>query len=92
MFRVLSDIHLDSGSVRIIPITRNTTKQDSFGIYVRVQIGSDSFLSDRIRFRFSGSVYLSNPNCHILGRVPRIGKDVRLFGKSDMSEDIIFSN
>ena len=34
MFRVLSDIHLDSGSVRIIPITRNTTKQDLFGIYV----------------------------------------------------------
>ena len=34
MFRVLSDIHLDSGSVRIIPITRNTTKQDPFGIYV----------------------------------------------------------
>ncbi|CAG7861709.1 unnamed protein product, partial [Brassica rapa] len=24
----------DSGSVRIIPITRNTTKQDPFGIYV----------------------------------------------------------
>ena len=34
MFRVLSDIHLDLGSVRIIPITRNTTKQDPFGIYV----------------------------------------------------------
>ena len=34
MFRVLSDIHLDLGSVRIISITRNTTKQDSFGIYV----------------------------------------------------------
>ena len=34
MFRILSDIHLDSGSVRIIPITRNTTKQDPFGIYV----------------------------------------------------------
>ena len=34
MFRVLSDIHLDSGSVRIISITRNTTKQDPFGIYI----------------------------------------------------------
>ncbi|KAG5400268.1 hypothetical protein IGI04_014875 [Brassica rapa subsp. trilocularis] len=34
MFRVLSDIHLDLGSVRMIPITRNTTKQDPFGIYV----------------------------------------------------------
>ena len=33
MFRILSDIHLDSGSVRIIPITQNTTKQDPFGIY-----------------------------------------------------------
>lgn len=43
MFRVLSDIHLDSGSVRIIPITRNTTKQDPFGIYV-------GFRSVRIRF------------------------------------------
>ena len=34
MFRVLSDIHLGPGSVRIIPITQNTTKQDPFGIYV----------------------------------------------------------
>ena len=34
MFRILSDIHLDSDSVRIIPITRNTTEQDPFGIYV----------------------------------------------------------
>ena len=34
MFRVLSDIYLDSGSVQIILITRNTTKQDPFGIYV----------------------------------------------------------
>ena len=34
MFRVLSDIHLDSDSVQIIPITQNTTKQDPFGIYV----------------------------------------------------------
>ena len=33
MFRVLPDIHLGLGSVRIIPITRNTIKQDSFGIY-----------------------------------------------------------
>ncbi|KAG5396846.1 hypothetical protein IGI04_018660 [Brassica rapa subsp. trilocularis] len=45
MFRVLSDIHLDSGSVRIIPITQNTTKQDPFGIYIGfgfIFIGSDS--------------------------------------------------
>ncbi|KAL0733355.1 hypothetical protein Bca4012_009565 [Brassica carinata] len=51
MFRVLSYIHLNSGSVRIIPITQNTTKQDLFGIYVgfgsvrihfyRIGIGSD---------------------------------------------------
>ncbi|KAL0838335.1 hypothetical protein Bca101_090225 [Brassica carinata] len=32
-FRVLSDIHLGSDSVRIISITRNTIKQDPFGIY-----------------------------------------------------------
>ena len=43
MFRVLSDIHLDSGSIRIISITRNTTKQDLFGIYV-------GFRSVRIHF------------------------------------------
>ena len=48
MFRVLSDIHLDSGSVRIIPITRNTTKQDH-SVFTS---GSDSFFSDRIRFGF----------------------------------------
>ena len=32
MFRVLSDIYLGPGSVRIIPITQNTTKQNPFGI------------------------------------------------------------
>ena len=48
MFRVLSDIHLDSGSVRIIPITRNTTKQDPFGIYVG--FGSVRIHFYRIRF------------------------------------------
>ncbi|CAG7864039.1 unnamed protein product, partial [Brassica rapa] len=35
MFRFLSYIHLITGSVRIIPITQNTIKQDPFGIYVR---------------------------------------------------------
>ena len=34
MFRVLSDIHLGSDSVRIVPITRNIIKQDPFSIYV----------------------------------------------------------
>ena len=48
MFRVLSDIHLDSGLVRIIPITRNTKKQDPFGIYV-------GFESVRIHFYRIGS-------------------------------------
>ncbi|CAF2060593.1 unnamed protein product [Brassica oleracea] len=51
MFRVLSDIHLGPGSVRIIPITQNTKKQDPFVIYVgfgsvrihfyRIGFGSD---------------------------------------------------
>ena len=60
MFRVLSDIHLDSGSVRIIPITRNTTKQHLFGIYVG--FGSVRIYFYWIRFGFSGSVYLSSPS------------------------------
>ena len=34
MFWVLWDIHLGSRSVQIIPIIRNTIKQDPFGIYV----------------------------------------------------------
>ena len=34
MFRILSDIQLGSDSVRIIPITRNTIKKYSFGIYI----------------------------------------------------------
>ena len=56
MFRVLSDIHLDSGSVQIVPITRNTTKQDPFGIYVgigsvRIHFYRIGFGSDyRVRF------------------------------------------
>ncbi|WZZ86901.1 hypothetical protein YC2023_115480 [Brassica napus] len=47
MFRVLSDIHLGSGSVWIIPITQNTKKQDPFSIYV-------GFRSVRIRFYLIG--------------------------------------
>uniref|UniRef100_A0A0D3CZP5 non-specific serine/threonine protein kinase n=1 Tax=Brassica oleracea var. oleracea TaxID=109376 RepID=A0A0D3CZP5_BRAOL len=34
----------------------------------RVRIGSDSFLSDRVRFGFSGSVYLPSPIQKELGR------------------------
>ena len=62
MFRVLSNIHLGSGSVRIIPITRNTIKQDPFGIYV----GFGFILSDQFRFEFTGSVYLPNPSFKLL--------------------------
>ena len=56
MFRVLSDIHLGSGSVRIISITRNTIKQDPFGIYagfgsVRIHFYRIGFGS-RFRVRF----------------------------------------
>jgi len=40
MFRVLSDIHLGSGSVRIILITQNTIKQDLIGIYAEFGSGS----------------------------------------------------
>ncbi|KAG5388564.1 hypothetical protein IGI04_030105 [Brassica rapa subsp. trilocularis] len=47
MFRVLSDIHLGPGSVRIIPITQCTKKQDPFGIYV-------GFGSVRIHFHRIG--------------------------------------
>ena len=61
MFRVLSDIHLGLGSVWIIFITRNTIKQDPFGIYVGFGSFRDLFLSYWIRFEFSGSVYLPNP-------------------------------
>ena len=56
MFRVLSDIHLGPGSVRIIPITQNTKKQDPFGIYVgfgsvRIHFYRIGFGSDfRVRF------------------------------------------
>ena len=56
MFRVLSGIHLGSGSVRIILITRNTIKQDPFGIYarfgsVRIHFYRIGFgLSFRVRF------------------------------------------
>ena len=56
MFRVLSDIHLGSGSVRIISITRNTIKQDPFGIYagfgsVRIHFYRIGFGSGfRVRF------------------------------------------
>ena len=57
IFWVLSSIHLGSGSVWIISITRNTIKQDPFGIY----IGFIFILSDQIRFEFSGLVYLPNP-------------------------------
>ena len=62
MFRVLSDIHLDSGSVRIIPITRNTTKQDPFGIYVG--FGSVRIHFYRIRF---GSGFRVRFICPALG-------------------------
>ena len=48
MFRVLSGIHLGSGSVQIIPIIRNTIKQDLFGIYGG--FGSVRIYFYRIRF------------------------------------------
>ncbi|WZZ19355.1 hypothetical protein YC2023_112444 [Brassica napus] len=56
MFRVLSDIHLGPGSVRIISITQYTEKYDPFGIYigfgsVRIHFYRIGFGSDfRIRF------------------------------------------
>ena len=60
MFRVLSDIHLDSGSVRIISITRNTTKHDPFGVYVG--FGSVRIYFYRNSVLLSGSVYLPSPS------------------------------
>ena len=48
MFRVLSNIHLSSGSVQMILIIRNTIKQDPFGIYVG--FGSVQIHFYRIRF------------------------------------------
>ena len=37
-------------------------KTGSIRYLCRVRIGSDLFLSDRVRFGFSGSVYLPSPN------------------------------
>ena len=62
MFRILSDIHLGKGSVRIIPITRYTIKQNSFGIYT----GFGSVQIYFYRIGFSDSVYLLSPNTGFL--------------------------
>ena len=62
MFQILSDIHLGPGSVRIIPITQNTKKQDPFGIYfgfglVQIHFHRIGFGSDfRIQFICSALV------------------------------------
>ena len=68
MFRVLSDIHLGPGLVRIIPITQNTKKQDPFGIYVgfgsvriyfyRIGFGSDF----RVRFICPALIWTKKTN------------------------------
>ena len=57
MFRILSDIHLSSGSDN----THNPKyhKTRSVWYLCRLRIGLDSFSSDQVRFGFLGSVYLS---------------------------------
>ena len=68
IFRVLSGTHLGSSSVKIIPITQNTTKQDPISIYVgcgsvRIHFYWIGFGSDFwVRFGFLGSVCLPSPS------------------------------
>ena len=81
MFQVLSDIHLDSGSVRIIPQNKThsvlTSDSDSVRIipqnktHLVFTSDSDRFGSVRIHFYRigfgSGSVYLPSPSLDVGG-------------------------